>query len=157
MRKATGKIFRERWIEDCAGLRGEEEQKGAKSLAPPSMPGLLELLERIDVVNSGTDSGIAIEAMKDFWAGRPDYMDSVEFDDDFWANLTSESAFMARTFNDYCQENPEYEQMCEEKMPEVTRLGFYLQKYTQQSSRDNTQFCGAWRRRRRGSRGRIHR
>ena len=130
VRKATGKLFRERWTEDCAGPRGEEVQKGAKSLAPPSMPGLLELLERIDVVNSGTDSGIALEAMKDFWAGRPDYVDSVEFDDDFWANLTSESAFMARTFNDYCQENPEYEQMCEEKMPEVTRLGFYLQKYT---------------------------
>lgn len=133
VRKATGRLFRERWIEDCAGPRGEEEeegQKGGKSLAPPSMPGLLELLERIDVVNSGTDSGIALEAMKDFWAGRPDYVDAVEFDDDFWANLTSESAFMARTLNDYCQENPEYEQVCEEKMPEVTRLGFYLQKYT---------------------------
>ena len=130
VRKATGRLFRERWIEDCAGPRVEGDQKGAKSLAPPSMPGLLELLERIDVVNSGTESGIALEAMKDFWAGRPDYVDSVEFDDDFWANLTSESAFMARTFNDYCQENPEYEQMCEEKMPEVTRLGFYLQKYT---------------------------
>jgi condensin complex subunit 3 len=130
VRKATGRLFRERWIEDCAGPRVEGDQKGAKSLAPPSMPGLLELLERIDVVNSGTESGIALEAMKDFWAGRPDYVDSVEFDDDFWLNLTSESAFMARTFNDYCQENPEYEQMCEEKMPEVTRLGFYLQKYT---------------------------
>ena len=130
VRKATGRLFRERWIEDCAGPRVEGDQKGAKSLAPPSMPGLLELLERIDVVNSGTESGIALEAMKDFWAGRPDYVDSVEFDDDFWVNLTSESAFMARTFNDYCQENPEYEQMCEEKMPEVTRLGFYLQKYT---------------------------
>lgn len=130
VRKATGRLFRERWIEDCAGPRVEGDQKGAKSLAPPSMPGLLELLERIDVVNSGTESGIALEAMKDFWAGRPDYVDSVEFEDDFWANLTSESAFMARTFNDYCQENPEYEQMCEEKMPEVTRLGFYLQKYT---------------------------
>ena len=130
VRKATGRLFRERWIEDCAGPRVESDQKGAKSLAPPSMPGLLELLERIDVVNSGTESGIALEAMKDFWAGRPDYVDSVEFDDDFWANLTSESAFMARTFNDYCQDNPEYEQTCEEKMPEVTRLGFYLQKYT---------------------------
>jgi condensin complex subunit 3 len=130
VRKATGRLFRERWVEDCAGPKEEQDGKPSKTLAPPSMPGLLELLERIDVVNSGTDSGIALEAMKDFWVGRPDYVDAVEFDDEFWANLTSESAFMARTFNDYCQENPEYEEMCEEKMPEVTRLGFYLQKYT---------------------------
>lgn len=130
VRKATGRLFRERWIEDCAGPKAEEDGKPSKTLAPPSMPGLLELLERIDVVNSGTESGIALDVMKDFWAGRPDYVDAVEFNDEFWANLTSESAFMARTFNDYCQENPEYEERCEEKMPEVTRLGFYLQKHT---------------------------
>jgi condensin complex subunit 3 len=146
VRKATGRLFRERWIEDCAGPKEEQDGKPSKTLAPPSMPGLLELLERIDVVNSGTDSGIALEAMKDFWAGRPDYVDAVEFDDEFWVNLTSESAFMARTFNDYCQENPEYEEMCEEKMPEVTRLGFYLQKYTNnllETIRSAAEFGGA--------------
>lgn len=145
VRKATGRLFRERWIEDCAGPKAEQDGKTAKSLAPPSMPGLLELLERVDVVNSGTDSGIALEAMKDFWAGRPDYVDAVEFDDEFWANLTSESAFMARTFNDYCQENPEYEDLCQEKMPEVTRLGFYLQKYTNsllETIRSSAEFGG---------------
>lgn len=134
VRRAAGRLFRERWIEDCARSRNDvetgEEAGPTKILSPPSIPALLELLERIDVINSGTEAGIAQEAMQDFWAGRTDYLDAVQFDDAFWAELTPESAFVARTFNDFCQQNPEYQSLCEEKMPEVTRLGFYLQKYT---------------------------
>jgi condensin complex subunit 3 len=130
VRKAAARLFYERWIGDCA-RNGNEAPEGGPVKAPstPSMQGLLELLERIDIVNSGVERGIALEAMKEFWHGRPDYIDAVNLDDAFWSALTPESVFMARSFNDTCQQNQQYQTLCEEKMPEVTRIGFYLQKY----------------------------
>jgi condensin complex subunit 3 len=135
VRKAAGKLFRERWIEDCAG--SAEVEEGAEATKdenkPPSFEGLLELLERIDVVNSGVENGVALEAMKGFWEGRPDYREAVTFDDYFWDTLSAESVFMARSFNDFCinEGNGRYESLLEEKMPEVTKLAFYLQRYIQ--------------------------
>ncbi|KAG0646599.1 Condensin complex subunit 3 [Hyphodiscus hymeniophilus] len=138
VRKAAGKLFRERWIEDCAGTAGSDGadeaadgEAGNRELKGPSFDGLLELLERIDVVNSGVENGVALEAMKGFWEGRPDYRDDVTFDDNFWDTLTAESVFMARSFNDFCRSegNGNFEALIEEKMPEVTKLAFYLQRY----------------------------
>ena len=131
VRKAAGRLFSERWIEDCAGTRAENQDGSAtqQQVAPPSIPALLELLERIDVVNSGVDDGIALEAMKCFWESRPDYLDAVNFNDEFWSTLGPEAAFVARSFNDFCQSDDKYQALVEEKMPEVTRLGFYLQKH----------------------------
>ncbi|KAI9665602.1 MAG: hypothetical protein M1829_005682 [Trizodia sp. TS-e1964] len=136
VRKATTKLFRERWIEDCAGSRQEAETstEAAAEEAPPNFDGLTELLERIDVVNSGVEKGVALEAMKGFWEGRIDYREAVTFDDAYWENLTAESIFMARSFNDFCRQEPNgvHENLVEEKMPEVTKLAFFLQKYTNQ-------------------------
>ena len=131
VRKATARLFGERWIEDCAGARANEESGAFLEAAPPSIDGLLELLERIDVVNSGVEEGIASRAMHDFWDGRPDYVEAVSFADPFWDHLSPESAFMARSFNDYCrqQANDKYETLVEEKMPEVMKLAFFLQRY----------------------------
>lgn len=138
VRKAAGRLFRDRWIEDCAatatvpdameGVEGEPE--GAVNNGP-SMEGLLELLERIDVVNSGVESGVALEAMRGFWEGRPDYREAMSFDDNFWATLSAESVFVARTFNDFCRngQGNKYEALIEEKMPEVTKLAYFLQQY----------------------------
>jgi condensin complex subunit 3 len=146
VRKATGRLFREFWIENCAAteleksddtevenVEGEQQEKPEKTekigFYEPNVAALLELLERIDTVNNGNQDGVALEAMKEFWAGRQDYLDAVVFDDAFWENLTPESAFMARTFNDYCFSEPKHFDLIEEKMPEVTRLGFHLQKH----------------------------
>ena len=131
VRKATARLFRERWIEDCAGPRQYGEAGAFREAASPSIDGLLELLERMDIVNSGVEEGIASGAMQDFWGGRPDYQEAVSFNDPFWDHLSPESAFMARSFNDYCrqQANDEYETLVEEKMPEVTKLAFFLQRY----------------------------
>jgi condensin complex subunit 3 len=130
VRKAAAKLFRERWIEDCAGTREAIAGALADEAAPPSIDGLLELLERIDVVNSGVENGIALEAMKGFWEGRPDYRDTVVFDDAFWAALNAEKVFMARTFNDFCRSEGggKFEALVEGKLPEVTKLAFYLQR-----------------------------
>ena len=130
VRKAAGRLFRERWIEDCAGTPPQEDGSPVEA-APPSFDGLLELLERIDVVNSGVENGVALEAMKGFWEGRPDYREAVTFDDQFWETLSAESVFMARSFNDFCrgEGNGKFEYLVEEKLPEVTKLGFYLERY----------------------------
>jgi len=132
VRKATARLFRERWVEDCAGPNATAEDGVVTEAAPPSTDGLQELLERIDVVNSAVENGIAPEAMKEFWTGRPDYREVMQFDDAFWDHLTPESVFMARSFNDFCRQEADgkYESLVEEKMPEVTKLAFYLQRYT---------------------------
>lgn len=133
VRKAAARLFRERWIEDCAGPHtATEDVQTVKEASPPSIEGLLELLERIDVVNSAVDGGVASEAMKEFWTGRPDYREEVTFNDEFWGALTPERVFMARSFNDFCRQSDDrrYETLVEEKMPEVTKLAFFVQRYT---------------------------
>ncbi|KAI1773694.1 condensin subunit Cnd3 [Hypoxylon cercidicola] len=131
VRKAAGRLFRERWIEDCAGVNQPEEGENPTEPAPPSLDGLLELLERIDIVNSGVENGVALEAMRGFWEGRPDYRNAVEFTENFWETLSAESIFIARSFNDFCRSegNGKYESLIEEKLPEVTKLAFYLERY----------------------------
>ncbi|OAX78245.1 hypothetical protein ACJ72_07451 [Emergomyces africanus] len=134
VKKAAGRLFYERWIEDCAG-RPEAEEDGqppTDKTAPPSIPALMELLERIDVVNSGIEGGIAHEAMRNFWEGRPDYREAVDFNEQFWESLTPETVFMARSFNDFCIEEGDgkYDDLADEKIPEVTALAYYLHKYT---------------------------
>lgn len=132
VRKAAARLFRERWIEDCAGVPPPEDGAQAEA-APPTLEGLLELLERIDIVNSGVESGVALEAMRGFWEGRPDYREMITFDDQFWETLSAESVFLVRSYNDFCRDEGDgkYEHLVEEKLPEVTKLAFYLERYNQ--------------------------
>ncbi|KAG8529829.1 uncharacterized protein KY384_005310 [Bacidia gigantensis] len=129
VRKATARLFRERWIEDCAGPVNQSPDGLCGQVNPPSADALSELLERIDIVNSGVEGGIASEAMKEFWEGRPDYREDLGFADSFWMSLTPESAFIARSWNDYHrdQDKGDHEDFIERKMPEVTKLAFFLQ------------------------------
>ncbi|CAI7678487.1 Armadillo-like helical [Penicillium manginii] len=131
VRKATGKLFYDRWVEDCAGTNNDQSEGATVQRSPADINALLELLERIDVVNSGVETGIAHEAMRSFWEGRSDYREAVIFDQTFWESLTAESAFLIRSFNDFCrvQNEGKYEDLVEEKMPEVTALAFFLGKY----------------------------
>ena len=132
VRKATARLFRERWIEDCTRPRQSGQNCESLDAAEAKAEGLLELLERIDVVNSGIEGGVACEAMKEFWEGRPDYRNEVRFTETFWECLTPESVFLARTLNDFCRGKSasKYEVALEEKLPEVMELAFLLQKYT---------------------------
>lgn len=132
VRKATARLFRERWIEDCNRPENPSESDAKEDANPANIDGLLELLERIDVVNSGGENGVALEAMKDFWEGRPDYRAAVDFVDSFWDHLTPESVFMARSFNDYCRSEGDgkVDIKEEEKLPEVTKLAFVIEQQT---------------------------
>ncbi|KAH7135185.1 condensin complex component cnd3 [Dendryphion nanum] len=127
VRKATARLFRERWIEDCTELPDSQDEKKPGEVSPPDMNALTELLERINVTWSGAEEGMAHQAMREFWDGRPDYRDYVAFDDDFWRDLSSESAFIARSFNDYCLSTQD-EQLRDEKIPEVARLAYFIQE-----------------------------
>ncbi|KAH6841077.1 condensin subunit-like protein [Chaetomium sp. MPI-CAGE-AT-0009] len=131
VRKAAGRLFRERWIEDCAGTAPPTESGQPAEVSPPNLDALLELLERIDVVNSGGENGVGLEAMKGFWEGRPDYREAMFFDDNFFETLSAESVFVVRTFNDFCRNEGDgkFESLIEEKLPEVTKVAFYLERY----------------------------
>jgi len=131
VRKAAGRLFRERWIEDCAGTPPPAETGQPAEVSPPNLDALLELLERVDVVNSGGENGVALEAMRGFWEGRPDYREAMFFDDNFFETLSAESVFVVRTFNDFCRNEGDgkFESLIEEKLPEVTKVAFYLERY----------------------------
>ena len=131
VRKATGRLFSERWIEDCTRPRdpgtGEpSDLPTGKQYSDPSVEGLCELLERIDVVNAGNDGGIALDAMHDFWERRPDYREFVAFNESYWKCLTPEGAFVARTFSDLCRRDGIPDSLLD-KLPEVTRLAYLIQ------------------------------
>ncbi|KAK4106714.1 ARM repeat-containing protein [Parathielavia hyrcaniae] len=131
VRKAAGRLFRERWIEDCAGTPPPAETGQPAEVSPPNLDALLELLERVDVLNSGGENGVALEAMRGFWEGRPDYREAMVFDDAFFETLSSESVFVVRTFNDFCRNEGDgkFESLAEDKLPEVTKVAFYLERY----------------------------
>ncbi len=131
VRRATARLFRERWIEDCSKPETAPEDGVKEEDNPANIDGLLELLERIDVVSSGGDNGVALEAMKEFWEGRPDYRAAIDFVDSFWDHLTPESVFMARSFNEFCRLEGEgkLDVTGGEKIPEVTKLALILQRY----------------------------
>lgn len=123
VRKAAAHLFHHRWIEDCASKRDPrpEEEKVPGSTVPPSRDALCELLERVDIVHSGDDDGMAHEAMKQFWTGRPDYREDIVFTDNFWKHLDPSAAFLARSLHDYGQDTDDdhVRDMIEEKFPTV--------------------------------------
>ncbi|RMZ79828.1 hypothetical protein DV737_g3255, partial [Chaetothyriales sp. CBS 132003] len=134
VRKATARLFSERWIEDCASTKAQASDASTVDdklkIHDASIPALLELLERIDIMNSGAENGVGTDAMREFWKARPDYVDAVAFEDDFWDKLSPESAFMARTFITFvCQSDADQRAREEDRIPEVTRIGFYMQKH----------------------------
>ncbi|KAF2646801.1 ARM repeat-containing protein [Massarina eburnea CBS 473.64] len=133
VRKATARLFTERWLENCASSRDTRpaEEKKPGDPIPPNLEALAELLERIDVTHSGAEEGIAHEAMRIFWDSRHDYRDSIWFDVEFWNELDAQRAFVARTLNDYCNNTEEdrVRDKLEDKIPEVLVLAEVINKH----------------------------
>ncbi|CAO3677491.1 unnamed protein product [Umbelopsis vinacea] len=95
---------------------------------------LLEFLERLDVV----DNASADSVLETFLDARPDIIESITFNEQFWDNLSIESAFLARVFTKFLQKK-QYHEKLDAVLPEVTRHAFYIQKYNnawQQASRE---------------------
>lgn len=132
VRKAAARLFSERWLEDCASSRDDrpEEEKKPGETAPPNLEALCELLERIEVSQTGREDGVAHDAMREFWAARSDYVEHLTFDHDFWNALDPQTAFVARTLNDFAQsaQDDRIQSIVEDKMPVVSMFAFVLQR-----------------------------
>ncbi|KAK9474697.1 ARM repeat-containing protein [Dipodascopsis tothii] len=105
VRNATVKLFATGWIENTGNS-------------------LLELLERLDVLNSQ----IAEEALQAFFTYRQDVVQNIRFDEALWSELTAESIFLVRAFVSYCRA-AKRDDLLEERLPELTKLGFYVENY----------------------------
>ncbi|KAK9768449.1 chromosome condensation complex Condensin, subunit G [Basidiobolus ranarum] len=106
VKKACSKMLSEHWINQADN-------------------NLLEFLERLDV----TCSDAAESALSSFFEANPEVCDSFSFNDQFWENLTPESAFLVRVFCDFCKKNNE--EKLEATLPNVTQHAVYLQEYSQ--------------------------
>ncbi|WVW80873.1 hypothetical protein I302_102863 [Kwoniella bestiolae CBS 10118] len=83
---------------------------------------MIEFLSRFDVVSSQ----VAEEALISVFVTRPEILDIVEFNDEFWTSLNPEKAFLARVFVDHCISNKDDVRL-EEALPVVTALAFCIQ------------------------------
>ncbi|KAJ1982784.1 chromosome condensation complex Condensin, subunit G [Dimargaris xerosporica] len=86
---------------------------------------LIELLERLDVVNST----IAEPALKELFKAHPDIPGTFEFTDEIWENLTPETAFLIRVTLVFFQEVGQDERL-DAAQPEVLKLAQYIEKFT---------------------------
>lgn len=83
---------------------------------------LVSLLERLDVLNSK----VAELTLKSFFKERSDSVELIEINDEFWGNLTPESAFMVRVFYEHCLKEKKQE-IIDAQMPELTKLAFMIE------------------------------
>lgn len=93
---------------------------------------LIEVLERLDVLNSK----IADVAMNVFFERRKDTLDKIEFSEDFWQNLSAESVFLARAFNQFCIDQNQLD-LLDTRLPELTKLAALIQHYLNDLDKNN--------------------
>lgn len=85
---------------------------------------LIELIENLRVV----ESDIADTAMMMFYKERADKLSNFEITDNTWKELTTEKAFLIRTFYEHCNEHNLYD-LIEKNFPESIELADLLSKY----------------------------
>lgn len=85
---------------------------------------LVSLLERLDVLNSK----VAELTLKSFFKERSDSVELIQINDEFWNNLTPESAFMVRVFYEHCLKEKKQD-IIDAQMPELTKLAFMIEFY----------------------------
>ncbi|EEB08525.1 condensin complex non-SMC subunit Cnd3 [Schizosaccharomyces japonicus yFS275] len=84
---------------------------------------LLELLERLDVVNN---EEIAVLVLENFFKLRPEIFKDLQFEESFWKELTAESSILARVFNSICVQQNLTE--LNERIPDLVQLTFFLEQ-----------------------------
>ncbi|KAI8334445.1 nuclear condensing complex subunit [Chlamydoabsidia padenii] len=97
---------------------------------------LLEFLERMDVMD-GMEGGVSEKMLACLLELRMSSM-NIKFDDQFWDNLSPESAFLAHVYTNVLS-SQKLEEKLDEILPEVTRHAFYIQHYNslwEQASKD---------------------
>lgn len=83
---------------------------------------MIKLLSRLDVMNGE----IAEQALNAFFQARHDVVtEKIRFDDDFWATLSPEGAFLVRCYNRYCRDSG-LTALAEERLPELSEFAKLL-------------------------------
>lgn len=109
VRKAATKMLCEKWI-------GHANNN------------LLEFLERLEVMKPKV-SEIAESVLNAFFVSRLDIVSDFSFDDEFWTNLSPESALLAKVLIKFLQKDAKLHDRLDAILPEVTRHAFNLQYY----------------------------
>lgn len=85
---------------------------------------ILELLQRLDVVNST----VGEDVMRAFFRTRREFIPQIQFDDDFWNELNPESVFLVRCMNDFASSG-ETSQIVADKLPELSLIADLVVKH----------------------------
>ncbi|CCG83221.1 Putative uncharacterized protein [Taphrina deformans PYCC 5710] len=98
VRKAAEKMFAVDWLNLANGS-------------------ILELLQRLDIVNSS----IGEDVMRAFFKNRQEFIKQATFDQEFWSDLNPESTFLVRCLNDFVRDS-DLSQAVADKLPELSTL-----------------------------------
>ncbi|KAK4514931.1 uncharacterized protein ATC70_002538 [Mucor velutinosus] len=109
VRKAATKMFAENWIKH-AGRN------------------LIEFLERLEATKPQM-SELIEKLFKEFFKIRSDVFNESVFDDEFWTNLSGESALLARLMIEYLQNENEEDERLDKLLPSVTVHAMNLENY----------------------------
>ncbi|KAF8965273.1 nuclear condensing complex subunit [Flammula alnicola] len=86
-----------------------------------------EVLSLLGLFYLGSEGTVAVDALLSIFVTRVDIFNDIEFDDQYWANLTPEKAFLARVFVDHCKSTND-EVRLEATLPVVTSIAFRIQE-----------------------------
>ncbi|KAG6812899.1 hypothetical protein H0H92_015634 [Tricholoma furcatifolium] len=89
------------------------------------MKGLLKFLTLFDVVGPG--EAVAVDAVLSIFVTRPTISDVFVFPDQYWQELTPESAVLARVFLEHCLSTNSEARLESASLPVVTAFAFLLQ------------------------------
>ncbi|RCK57346.1 Condensin complex subunit 3 [Candida viswanathii] len=85
---------------------------------------LLELIEHLNVI----ESPVAAQALKVFFESKPELLETIKIDESYWKNLSTEKAFLVRSFYQYCHSQNLYT-LINSNFPELIELAETLEKY----------------------------
>ncbi|TFK34512.1 nuclear condensing complex subunit [Crucibulum laeve] len=90
------------------------------------MRGFISFLSLFDVVGPG--EAIAVDAVLSVFVTRPEIPDMFVFSDNFWTDLSPESAVLARIFVEHCINNKHEARLETASLPVVTAFAFHIQE-----------------------------
>ncbi|KZV66382.1 hypothetical protein PENSPDRAFT_612674 [Peniophora sp. CONT] len=114
-----------------AEAAGEEADQKPLPAEDPKAKALLKVqtelcafLETFDLAAGSTD--VAQSALQSVFSTDKERFAILEFNDEWWLNLTPERVFLVRVYAEYCTENKLHDRL-DEALPAVTALAFHLQ------------------------------
>ena len=111
---------------DATVSSAAEKLIGSWSDICPDITDFVELFDfELVVDETDTRPNPAQQALTALFHSRKDVFDAIEFGDDFWRNITTSKAFIARVFVEYCVD-AKAEEKIESSVPVLTALAFMI-------------------------------